>query len=274
VVNVSHRGFVAGILALAFLCALPVSARAELVGEFNARVTDVKRSYGAYTVVADARAYETSGAPPPILTNAVVHFPRGARLRDAFLREPFYCDRTRLERYPPNPVRCRSSHFASGTIVLDARPHIDTPFSSDVHLFLARPTPGAIASVIVLVIPNEFTPAYAYQVLEGRLVEESATTRRFGYRLELPTHVKPLIPGLYLHLAEIHLRISGLRLERRGRRPLFWTRLPTCPRSRKVAFGADYTFQGEAMIRKRRRVDCRRFMKRPSVHREGAIPRR
>ena len=52
----------------ALLCALSVDAHAELVGEFNARLTDVKRSYGAYTVVADARAYETSGAPPPILT--------------------------------------------------------------------------------------------------------------------------------------------------------------------------------------------------------------
>ena len=114
------------------------AARAELVGEFNARLTDVKRSYGAYTVVADARAYETSGAPPPILTHATVHFPRGASLRSAFLRDEFYCDRVRLMRYPPDPARCRSSHFASGTIVLDARPHIDTPFSADIHLFLAQ----------------------------------------------------------------------------------------------------------------------------------------
>ena len=268
----SHRGLVLGVFASALLCTFPVGARAELVGEFNARLTDVKRSYGAYTVVADARAYETTGEPPPILTNAVVHFPRGASLRSAFLRDEYYCDRARLERYPPDPARCRSSHFASGTIVLDARPHIDTPFSSDIHLFLARPAAGALASVIVLVIPNEFTPAYAYQVLEGRLVDESGKRGRFGYRLELPTYVKPLIPGLYLHLAEIHLKIRGLRLERRGRRPLFWTKLPRCPRSRKVSFGADYSFEGRGTIRKRRRVDCRRFVKRPSVHREGAIP--
>jgi hypothetical protein len=251
---------------------VPAAAHAELVGEFSARLTDIKRSYGAYTVVADARAYETSGAPPPILTHATVHFPRGATLRKAFLRDDFYCDRVRLERYPPDPNRCRSSHFASGTIVLDARPYIDTPFSSDIHLFLARPTAGALASVIVLVIPNERTPAYAYQVLEGRLVTESSA--RFGYRLELPTYVKPLIPGLYLHLAEIHLRIKGLRLERAGREPLFWTKVPGCPRSRKVSFGADYAFEGENTIRKRRRVDCRRFVKRPTVHREGAVPRR
>ncbi len=258
--------------ACALLCALPVGARAELVGEFNARLTDVKHSYGAYTVVADARAYETSGAPPPVLTRAVVHFPHGAGLRNTFLRDEFYCDRVRLERYPPDPARCRSSHFASGTIVLDARPHIDTPFSADIHLFLARGTAGALASVIVLVIPNEFTPVYAYQVLEGRLVDESSPGGKFGYRLELPTYVKPLIPGLVLHLAELHLSIRGLRLDRGTRAPLFWTKVPSCPRSRKVAFGADYSFEGNATIRKRRRVDCRRFAKRPSVHREGQIP--
>jgi len=227
---------------------------------------------GAYTVVADARAYDTLGAPPPLLTRATVHFPRGATLRTAFLRDDFYCDRARLERYPPDPTRCRSSRFASGTIVLDARPHIDTPFSADIHLFLAKGAAGALASVIVLVIPNEFTPVYAYQVLEGRLVDESSTSARFGYRLELPTYVEPLIPGLDLHLAEIHLSIRGLRLERRAGGPLFWTKVPRCPGGRKVTFGADYSFEGGQVIRKRRRVDCRRFVKRPAVHREGQVP--
>ncbi len=262
-----------GCLCCVLFCALPVAARAELVGEFNARLTDIKRSYGAYTVVADARAYETSGAPPPILNQATVHFPRGASLRKAFLRDDFYCDRDRLMRYPPDPVRCRSSYFASGTILLDARPDIDTPFSADIHLFLAQGNAGALASVDVLVLPNDFTPVYTYQLLEGRLVDESGTSKRFGYRLELPTYVKPLIPGLNLHLAEMHLKIRGLRLERpHGARPLFWTRVPACPRSRKVSFGADYAFEGAAPIKKRRRVDCRRFVRRPSVHREGQVP--
>jgi hypothetical protein len=263
---------VLGVLALGLLCALPGGAQAELIGEFNARLTDVKRSYGAYTVVADARAYDTSGAPPPILNQATVHFPRGASLRSAFLRDEFYCDRVRLMRYPPDPVRCRSSYFARGTILLDARPDIDTPFSADIHLFLAKGSAGALASVAVLVLPNDFTPVYTYQLLEGRLVDESGTSNRFGYRLELPTYVEPLIPGLKLRLAEMHLKIRGLRLERRGMRPLFWTKVPECPRSRKVAFGADYAFEGAALIKKRRRVDCRRFVRRPSVHREGQVP--
>ena len=98
--------------------------------------------------------------------------------------------------------------------------------------------------MVTLVIPNEPTPAYAYQVLEGRLYNRSKAGSRFGYRLELPTNVKPLIPGLTLHLAEIHLTIGGLQLRRRGRKPLFWTRVPECPASRKVSFGADYAFAG------------------------------
>jgi hypothetical protein len=110
-----------------------------------------------------------------------------------------------------------------------------------------------------------------YQLLEGRLIDESGGHGRFGYRLELPTSVRPLIPGLVLHLAEINLTIRGLRMDRPGRGPLFWTKLPSCPRSRKVAFGAEYSFEGATAISKRRRVDCRRFARRPSVHREGKI---
>jgi len=251
--------------------ALAAPAQAELVGEFNARLKEVKRSYGAYTVVMDARVYDTTGAPTPQLAAATVHFPRGAGVRRQFLAQRFLCDPAPLE-LRPDPLLCRPGHFAAGRIVLDARPHILEPFSADVHLFLGRGREGALASVVALVIPNELTPAYAYQVLEGRLYNSSSAGRRFGYRLELPTHVKPLIPGLVLRLAEIHLTIDGLDLRRRGRDPLFWTRVPKCPSSRKVSFGADYAFEGAQSISRRRRVSCRRFIRRPAVQREGPIP--
>jgi hypothetical protein len=258
------------LVALAALLLAP-PARAELVGEFNARLKDVERSTGAYTVVADARVYETTGAPPPPLTSATVYFPRGASLRHRFLAPRFLCDPAPLE-ITPDPALCRSGEFAAGRIVLDARPHILEPFSADVHLFLGRGRDGAQASVVTLVIPNELTPAYAYQVLEGRLYNHSAAGRRFGYRLELPTHVKPLIPGLQLNLAEVHLTIDGLQLRRRGRKPLFWTNVPRCPPSRRVSFGADYTFEGAQPISRRRRVSCRRFIRRPNIQGEGKIP--
>jgi hypothetical protein len=253
------------------LLLLAPPAHGELVGEFNARLKEVKRSYGAYTVVADARVYDTTGAPPPPLTSATVHFPRGAALREAFLSNRFLCDPAPLEIHP-DPGLCRSGEFASGRIVLDARPHILEPFSADVHLFLGRGHEGALATVVTLVIPNELTPAYAFQVLEGRLYNRSEAGSRFGYRLELPTNVKPLIPGLTLHLAEIHLTIGGLELRRHGREPLFWTRVPECPASRKVSFGADYAFEGGQAIARSRRVSCRRFIRRPTVQGEGPIP--
>ena len=248
-------------------------AQAELVGEFNARVKEVKRSYGAYTVVLDARVYDTTGAPTPQLAAASVHFPRGAGLRRQFLAQRFLCDPAPLE-LRPDPLLCRPGHFAQGRIVLDARPHILEPFSADVHLFLGQGRDGALATVVALVIPNELTPAYAYQVLEGRLYNSSSAGPRFGYRLELPTHVKPLIPGLVLRLAELHLTIDGLEMRRRGRRPLFWTKVPECPRSRKVSFGADYAFEGAQSISRRRRVSCRRFIAQADGAARGGDPRR
>ena len=142
--------------------------------------------------------------PPPFTSRA------GRRCGTPFLAQRFLCDPAPLE-VRPDPRLCRPRHFAAGRIVLDARPHILEPFSADVHLFLGRGREGALASVVALVIPNELTPAYAYQVLEGRLYNRSAAGPRFGYRLELPTDVKPLIPGLTLHLAEIHLTIDGLQ---------------------------------------------------------------
>jgi hypothetical protein len=260
-----------GWLAILLFCLLAPPAEAELVGEFNARLKDVKRSYGAYTVVADARVYDTTGVPPPQLSRATVHFPRGAALRRAFLANRFMCDPAPLE-VTPDPGLCGNAEFASGRIVLDARPHILEPFSADVHLFLGRGTDGALANVVTLVIPNELTPAYAYQVLQGQLFNSSDAGPRFGYRLELPVRVKPLLPGLTLNLAEIHLTIDGLALRRKGRRRLFWTRVPECPRSRRVSFGADYAFVGKPTISPRRRVNCRRFIRRPTVQREGKIP--
>jgi hypothetical protein len=258
-------------LTLTLLLLLASPAQAELVGEFNARLKEVRRSYGAYTVVMDARVYDTTGAPTPQLAAASVHFPRGAGLRRQFLAQRFLCDPAPLE-LRPDPLLCRPGHFAQGRIVLDARPHILEPFSADVHLFLAQGRDGALANVVALVIPNELTPAYAYQVLEGRLYNSSSAGPRFGYRLELPTNVKPLIPGLVLRLAELHLTIDGLEMRRRGRRPLFWTKVPECPSSRKVSFGADYAFEGAQSISRRRSVSCRRFIRRPTVQREGAIP--
>ena len=257
---------------LLFLLAAP--AQAELVGEFNARLKDVKRSYGAYTVVMDARVYDTTGAPTPPACRrqrCTSRAGRGcgtgsSRSGSSAIPRRSSCGPTRCSAVPATSPPVESCSTRDRTSWSRSRPTCTCSSVSGRE--------GALASVVALVIPNELTPAYAYQVLEGRLYNSSAAGPRFGYRLELPTEVKPLIPGLVLRLAEIHLTIDGLEIRRRGRDPLFWTKVPKCPSSRKVSFGADYAFEGGQSISRRRRVSCRRFIRRPTRAARGRDPRR
>ena len=128
-----------GCLMLAGLSAAP--AQAELVGEFNARLKNIKLDYGGYTAVFDSRVYDTTGAPPPMLQSAQIQFPRGASIRPEFLRGGFFCDTAKLEQ-SSDPASCASSRFASGDILLDARPSITTAIPSSIFLFLAPPARG------------------------------------------------------------------------------------------------------------------------------------
>ena len=275
-------------IALAALALAPV-ASARLVGQFDAGLREVK-PFGGYTVVASGRIFETSGEPAPELESAIIHFPRGASLRRRFLVPRFFCDGSKLEKNP-NPALCRRARFASGTMLLDSRPVIPDPFSVDVFLFLTSGHErGATAGVVVLVKSNQKTPVYNYEVLRGYLFRESAGGGRFGYRLELPTRLEPLLPLVTISLAEFQLKMRGLTLRERvhrcarrsatGRcierrsvsRRVFWIRPPRCPRRAKVSFGADYAFDGASPISKRRRVSCRRFLRQRTLHRRGRIP--
>jgi hypothetical protein len=276
-----------------FLLLSPVpapGASAKLVGEFDATIRNV-RPWGGYTVVASARVYDTTGAPAPRLASAIVHFPRGASLRNRFLDGPL-CDRAELVANP-DPALCRTSQFASGSLMLDARPAIEEPVPASIWLFLA---PGGVrgskAGIVILVRANRRSPAWNYDVLDGFLIREPASLNssasRFGYRLELPTTLQPLLPQVTLSLIEIKLRITGLVRRRKVRvcvqraqgrcvarrsriRRTFWLKVPDCPRRRTVAFGADYAFLGGQTITKRRNVGCSRFDV-PSAHREGEVP--
>ena len=264
------------------------SASAKLVGEFDAAIRNV-RPWGGYTVVASGRVYDTTGAPAPRLASAIVHFPRGASLRDRFLTDRYRCDGSRLLANP-DPALCRNAEFASGTLLLDARPAIEDPVPASIWLFLsAGGKPGSRAGIVILVRANRRSPAWNFDVLHGYLVREPASASRFGYRLELPTTLQPLLPQVTLSLIELKLRIGGLVqtrqvsvcvrrsqgrcvMRRRRTRRTFWLRVPDCPRGRKVSFGADYAFLGESTITKRRSVGCSRFLDLPSAHRKGEIP--
>jgi len=276
------------IAAIGLAALMPAPASAKLVGEFDAAIRNV-RPWGGYTVVASARVYDTTGAPAPRLASATVHFPAGASLRDAFLSGHYFCDGARLVANP-DPALCRNAEFASGSLMLDARPAIEEPVPASIWLFLAQGGEhGSKAGVVILVRANERSPAWNYDVLHGYLIREPHSARRFGYRLELPTTLQPLLPQVTLSLIEMKLRIRGLTRERHVRvcvrrsdgrcverrrktRRTFWLRVPNCPRGRKVSFGADYSFLGGNSISKRRNVGCSRFLDLPSAHRKGEIP--
>ena len=275
------------LLALLLLLIPAGEAHAALVGEFDAAIRNV-RPWGGYTVVASARVYDTTGAPAPRLASAVVHFPRGAALRERFLKPRWYCDRVRL-LVDPDPSLCRGTAFASGSLLLDARPAIEEPVPASIWLYLGPGGErGSRARVVALVTANQRSPAWNFDVLDGYLVKEPRSERRFGYRLELPTTLQPLLPQVTLSLIEMKLRITGLEEKRRVRvcvrrsrgrcttrrkrtRHTFWLKVPECPRGRTVAFGADYAFLGGQTIVKRRNVSCSRF-RHPSTGGEGEIP--
>jgi hypothetical protein len=255
------------VLPLLALLVIAPAAHGQLVGEFYARLKGIKL-WGAYTAVLESRVYETDGSPPPDLEHAEIHFPRGARIRERFLRPRFYCDAAKLAA-TQDPTVCRRAHFGSGKMLMDGRPWIADDVHADIDLYLGRSSaPGALAAAVVLVHSNQQSHAYDFQVLEGGLFRESG---RFGYRLELPTKIRPILPTIKLRLAELSLTLRGLRTVVHGRK-VFWTKVPPCPRARRVSFGADYAFEGEAPIRKRRRINCRRFVHRPAVERHGRIP--
>ncbi len=274
------------VLLLALVPAPP--AGAKLVGEFDAAIRNI-RPWGAYTVVASARVYDTTGAPAPRLASAIVHFPRGASLRERFLTGRYYCDASKL-LVDPDPTRCRNAQFASGSLLLDARPAIEEPVPASIWLFLAPGGEhGSKAGIVILVRANQRSPAWNFDVLHGYLVREPRSAKRFGYRLELPTTLQPLLPQVTLSLIEMKLRIPGIEQTRRVRvcvrrshgrcvarrsrtRRSFWLKVPECPRGRSVSFGADYSFLGGKAITKRRNVGCSRFLDLPSAHRKGEIP--
>jgi hypothetical protein len=276
------------IASIVLLTAVPASACAKLVGEFDASIRNV-RPWGGYTVVASARVYDTTGAPAPRLASATVHFPAGASLRGSFLSSRYFCDGSKLVANP-DPALCRGAEFASGSLLLDARPAIEEPVPASIFLFLAKGGErGSRAGIVVLVRANHRSPAWNFDVLRGYLVREPRSARHFGYRLELPTTLQPLLPQVTLSLIEMRLRIRGLVrtrhvhvcvrrsqghcTKRRARaRHTFWLRVPNCPRGRKVSFGADYSFLGGRLITKRRAVSCSRFLDLPSAHRKGEIP--
>src|SRR5215218_1421932 len=80
------------VLALAGLAlAAPAVAQAEPVSQFSFQVKDLKPG-GRYTLLFNARTFDTTGGVPPSPTSYFMRIPKGATLRKEFLTRRFFCD--------------------------------------------------------------------------------------------------------------------------------------------------------------------------------------
>jgi hypothetical protein len=80
------------LLALAGLAlAAPAVAQAEPVQQFSFQVKDIKPG-GRFTLIFNARTFDTTGNPPPTPTQNYLRLPAGAALRKQFLNRRFFCD--------------------------------------------------------------------------------------------------------------------------------------------------------------------------------------
>lgn len=173
---------------------VPAAAVAEPVQQFSFQVKDIKPG-GRFTLVFNARTFDTTGAPPPAPIQNYIRIPAGATLRREFLTRRYFCDGPRLRtaidmydfragsfnarvanlkplirqfqrsrdakerREAANAIACDTSRLGGGTAQIDAResfPTIDRLIRASFSMFLSRPTaPGAIAGFTVLGAADE-----------------------------------------------------------------------------------------------------------------------
>lgn len=183
-------------LAVASLLLLlaPATASADPVQQFSFQVKDIKPG-GRFTLVFNARTFDTTGNPPPTPVENYLRIPAGAKLRKEFLNKRYFCDgprlRTAIDLYDFRPgsfnarVRnlkplirqfarsrdrkerrelanvqaCHRGRIGGGTAKVDAResfPTIDQLIRASFSMFLSRPTArGAVAGFTVLAAADE-----------------------------------------------------------------------------------------------------------------------
>lgn len=183
------------VLALAGLAlAAPAVAQAEPVSQFSFQVKDIKPG-GRYTLLFNARTFDTTGGVPPSPTSYFLRIPKGATLRKEFLTRRFFCDgpalrtaidtmdfsgvpftkrilnlkpfirtlqRTkgaRARKAVANVQACDRGRIGGGTAKVDARnvsPKLDRLIDVTFATFFSGPTePGAIAGFAVLGAADE-----------------------------------------------------------------------------------------------------------------------
>jgi hypothetical protein len=167
-------------------------ATAEPVQQFSVQVKDPKPD-GRYTVVYQSNSFDTTGEPPPAVTQAVVRLARGIAIRPQFLQRSRLCEQNRLKdllianqttrfQYkrmlddltrtrrvirealsrPELTVidRCIRAQIGTGYVKVDVRPLFgDDLIPAFLYLFLAPPTqPGAKVGFGVMAVTDQSAP--------------------------------------------------------------------------------------------------------------------
>lgn len=177
------------LLAATLMAAMAFSAaaRAEPVQEFGFQIKDIAPG-GAYTIVFRANSFDTTGAPPPLVTENNLRLAAGVTIRPEFLKKDYQCNvehvrdallarepgrpytqrlenlaatlkRTRKTIRPglaPGVETCIRAQVGRGSVLADARPSFVDPAPANLFIYLAKPTvKGAKAALGVLVVLDE-----------------------------------------------------------------------------------------------------------------------
>jgi hypothetical protein len=208
--------------ALPCVAALALSAGpalADPVQEFNVQLKDI-RPDGRYVVVFTANAYDTTGEPPPLVTDNQFRVAGGIRIRPEFRTKDYQCDvdavrealvtpdgnrnytqrlrdlagtlkRTRSKLRPaivPKVETCARAQIGAGHVMADVRPIFKELVPANFFVYLAKAkNKGAEVAFSVLVVLDE----------NGWLYKQSATLRTFRLALTFPAYWEPSADGRF-----------------------------------------------------------------------------
>ncbi len=282
-----------GTLLLVMLLAFGVSgAVAAPVQEFGVQIKNVKAN-GRFSVVFTSNSYDTTGAPPPGLTEASVRFAKGIAIKPEFLKRDRLCQTGKLRlillayqtktlkyqamlgnlattqkrigrKLRPASLKildtCRKAFVGRGTFTLDARPNFPDVIPGFMYVFLSPPSAkGAIGGFGIMSLYDQKAPIVRNTAL---LTDQQpgATVNLFN---------QPSADGLYgyrmrllpLNFGRLPFSVAEVHVESRGITAggKFWAKLPRCPTSGKLQFKADYSYRTGLRTTNVIKVPCPRF---------------
>jgi hypothetical protein len=250
--------------------------------------------------VYTSNAFDTTGDPPPPLTDAILRLAKGMSIKPEFLRPNRLCDTGkftgflyqnrpagvsyaqmvdvlpaglgRIERRVTPTARaivatCRKAFLGRGTATVDARPLYPNLIPARFSIFLTKPTAkGAIAGIGVVSHYDRSSPI-AINEPRYTLLQPIFTLNVFND----PTpdglygyRVKLLTErtaGFRFSVAELRVESQGITARTGRRTSDFWANPPTCPASGKVPFRADFRYVNGLRSSTVVHVPCPRFQR-------------